>query len=377
MSNKRLAILGLVATIMVLLTILQAQLTQREQTINTFSGPLIQGLDSRAISKIVLGAGDDSATIARKGNQFVVVEKDHYPAMMEKINDLLTEVLEMKVERLHTEKADLHDDLEVTEDNARNVVKLLNKDDKMIVGVIIGKRDEQGQYYVRKLTGTEKESNKVYAAENVPWLQMNPMSYIDSKLFMVTREDIKRVSVTSNNDTYRLVRDENDNITIQKKIPEGKQLKGRDYEQVFSAVTDLEFNDVQAEAPNLNFDKSYICELNDSTVVTFLLAENDGNIYTRCSAEFTGSITEAELNDPTATEEQIQERDMKYKALLAARGFNKKHDGWVYTLVPHKARNLTKSFTDLLEDIPEEPKETKNESEAESQSAQNDSGAQD
>ena len=360
MSDKNLKILAIVAAVMVVLAVIQSRFANRTAILTKLDQPLIQGLDTSKIASIVLGQGEDTVTIKKMGKTYVVADKDNYPAQQVKINNLLVSVLDIKINEEFTSNPDNYEDLEVTEEKARNVVKFLDAQDNLLVGLIVGKRNyDQNVAYVRRLTPDENESKKVYTSSETPWLQSSATSYFDQDLYKVKKEDIARVTVAGPDGSYRLKMDENNKIVLQKPLPEGKKLKGTDYEQVFNAVTSLTFDDVRKESDktaDLKFDRAYVCERKDSTVTTFKLAKKDDKTYLKCESTFTEKVKAIDLQK--ATPEEIEAHDTKLKALEASQKFSKKHAGWIYEVSSWKADNMTKSFDDLLEDKKEEKKDT-------------------
>ena len=361
MSNRNLKILAVVALAMIIWAVVQSKIANRPTMVTTLNTPLIQGLVTSNIDSVVLGRGEDNATLKRREKKFVVKDKDNYPATTEKINNLMASILDIRVNELFTSNPENHKALEVTKENASSVVKFLDKEGKLLVGVVVGKRErERNITYVRRLVQDKTQSDKVYTSSNVPWLQTSAMSFIDKRLFKVTKKDISRVSVGGSDGTYRIKADENDKITVHKVIPEGKKLKGTDYENVFTAVTDLEFDDVQKvsdKTADLRFDRVFVCELKDATIATFKLAEKDDKNYVKCGAEYTGDLRITEKDVKDASEEDLKENEARLLARDAAVDFTKKHKGWIYQISSGKAGNMTKKFSDLLEDKEEEKEE--------------------
>jgi len=357
MSDRKLAILGLAAAVMVLLTVVVGRVFDRPVRESKLDVPLIQGLDVSKVAVIELGSGDKAVRLKREGNGFILANKDNYPALMSKINNLVASCLDIVVGEAVTENPENHAALEVTEDKALNVVKFLDGQDKLITGLVIGKRDSQaGGSYVRMLSEDASVSNKVYVAAKASWIQMADLSYTEKKFIDVKKEEITRVVVTNSEGSYTIAGD-NGKASLQG-IGEGKQAKGEDYDQVFSAMVGLEFEDVQKEGKGeaLKFDSSYVCYLKDSTICTFLLAKKDDKVYAKCSAEF-GDKTEVTMQKGVVeSEEQLKEKEAKLLARDAAKEFSKRHEGWVYTLSSWPGNNMLKKFSDLVEAKPAEAK---------------------
>ena len=103
MSNKKLIILGAVAFIMVLLTLVQSHFSNRPVRTNIMDSPLIQGLKTADIDRITLGPPDKMLTLKKTGEQFFLVEKDNYPASIQQINNLITSSLDIRIKELVTD----------------------------------------------------------------------------------------------------------------------------------------------------------------------------------------------------------------------------------------------------------------------------------
>jgi len=80
MSNKKLAILGVAAIVMVVLAGVQLRLSTTHSSVSV-SDPsyLIQGLDTNKIASIVLGTADYQVILTRSGNRFVVSKQANPP----------------------------------------------------------------------------------------------------------------------------------------------------------------------------------------------------------------------------------------------------------------------------------------------------------
>jgi len=351
MSDKKLSILALIAAVLVFLTALQSRLMKPSQ--NTAASPsnLIQGINPDTIHQIVLGTGENAVKFTRSGGGFVLSGKDDYPASAKEINDLITKVLDIQASEKRTSNKDNHADLEVTEEKAKHIIQFLDKDQKPIAGIVIGKRDAQsGGTYVRLMN-----SDDVYLCLDVPWIRTGALDYTQKEILNVPSSDIARVSVISTDRTYSIKADEN-NQPVLEDIPDGKVAKDTDYKQVFNALSSLSFEDVQKSAENLTFDHSYLCRLKNSTVYTLKLAVKDNKTYATISAKFMDT-TPVVKEKREETEEELKKKEAILLAHEAANKFTQQHEGWVYVLPDWKAKNLTKKFEELIKDKDkEEPK---------------------
>ncbi|HUW20246.1 MAG TPA: DUF4340 domain-containing protein [Sedimentisphaerales bacterium] len=356
MSNRKLAILGIVAALMVvILTVTEARKHMGPVGASGTALPLIQGLDPARIASIVIGRGEGVTRLVRQGRRFVVENKDGYPASTSKVNRLIASCLDIRTMELITGNPANHESLNVSEEKAQNIVKFLGGDGQVITGVIVGSsrlpelQMEKRSTYVR-LIG----SNDVYEAQDVPLPESSPMDYVEKEIVDVDRSDVVRVTVIGPEGNYTLRADDsNDDNIVLDDIPEGKKLKTSDCREVLSALSSLSFNDVKKESSDeegkLKFDNTYVSALKDSTVYTFKIAEADGKTYVKCSAQYTGE-------PPRILEsgEELKDKEAKLLARDRAADFTKRHQGWVYEVSEWKAKNLVRKLADLLEE--EKPK---------------------
>ncbi len=140
MSNKKLAILGIVAAGMIVWAIVQSNISNRPAGGGVEAGAnLLQGFDPAAIGSIVLQADGNTVTLLRQGNNFVVVEKDNYPAKTSQINNLITSCLDIQTAELITSDKANFAELGVSDDKPEKAVKFFKPDKSIIAGILIGK----------------------------------------------------------------------------------------------------------------------------------------------------------------------------------------------------------------------------------------------
>ena len=324
---------------------------------------LIQGFDPSGVDSIVIGTGEDAFTLKRMKSGFVVADKDNYPAKTSEINSLITKCLEIQTSEFVTDNPANHEDLEVTEEKARSVVKFMKADpnSSLLTGVIIGKTKELGQgSYVRLLSIDAAASNKVYVTSNAPWFGGGAMNYVDQELISAKSEDIESVTVSSQDGVYTLRKKQDSQDIILDNLPAGKKLKSSDAKSVLTALSSLRFDDVKKLSSGMAFERQYMCRLKDSTVYALRIAKEDDKTFVSCVAEFTDKtpVEKASIDQggEVESEEELKKKEAKLLARDNAAQFTTEHNGWVYEIAEWKAKNLTKELADLIEDE-EKPEE--------------------
>lgn len=349
MSNRNLLILGLVAVTMVVWAVAMSKISSIPYAPPSAPGYLIQGLDPDQIASITIGKGDEQVRLVRKRQNFVVVNRENYPALTKEINKLITTCLDIRTAELYTDNPENFKDLGVTEDDASNIVKFFRADSNLMTGVVIGKQKErsEGIGYVRRV-----EDDKVYVtAAQIPWIKKRATDYVEQELTNVKREDIESVTVSCPNETYVLKAGDNDTIAIDN-LPEGKTLKNDVAGSVLTALAEMRFDDVNAESSrkDLIFDRRYICRLKDSTAYTFWLAQDGDQWFAKCDAQFADQTPVTMTQGELESEAELKKKEAKLLALAAAEEFSRKHKGWIYQIPDYRAGNMTKPLSELIED---------------------------
>jgi len=345
MSNRKLTILGVVAVLMVIWAVAQSHVSNRPSTETQGPSYLIQGLDPADIDSIVLGNGEGTITLKRQQGNFVVVNKDNYPAKASEINNLITKSLEIQTSEFVTNNAANHEDLGLTEKEAKATIKFFKPDSSLLTGVVGGKTKELGQgNYVRLAS-----SNAVYVAPTMPYIADTAMSYIEQELISLKREDILSVTVSSAKEQYTLKTTEDGKNVILENVPAGKKFKSSDGNSVFTALTSLRCDDVMKNRGDLTFDKEYVCTLKDSTVYALKIAQKDDKTYATFEAEYTDK-TPITKDSKVESEEELKKKEAKLLGQEGAIKFTAKHKGWVYEIAEWKAKNLIKELSELIED---------------------------
>jgi hypothetical protein len=315
---------------------------------------LIQGLDPSLIATIKVTEGESTVTLRRDSDSdmFVVTDKSSYPATMKEINGLINNCLDIKTDNLVTSRSANHDELEVSDEKATKRIEIAKADGGILASVIVGKTvTEPRSTYIR-----QAGSDDVYASTNVPYMRADAMSYINKQLCDAEGEKIVRVSIRNGNNKYVLSKQEGK--VVLETVPEGKQLKESDAKQTFEALAGLNCSDVHQSVEGLEFNQTFLCSMEDSTIYTVELANKDDKTYATLSCVFTDQ-SDVQINPQAKdSEEELKAKEAKLLGKAAAEKFNERHKGWTYEIASWQADRLTKSPDDLLEDLPEpEPEE--------------------
>ncbi|MBN1392433.1 MAG: DUF4340 domain-containing protein [Sedimentisphaerales bacterium] len=380
MSNRNLVILGIISVIMVVLAVVASHLSKTAVTPQlTGAGYLIQGLDPDKIASIAIEGGGKRIMLNKLGKNFVVANKDNYPAKIDEINKLVSICLDIRTARFLTDNPANFKDLGVIEEDAHVVVKFFKADSSLLTGVIIGnpKPRTRGIAYVRRAG-----DNKVYeTATQIPWINKRAIEYTDRQLVNIRREDINSITVSgpatdenapvvakASAKEFYVLRFADGGGTIKlENMPEDKKLKEGALGEIFEAIEGLKIDDVNsADSENwpalsrfigIKFDHRFDCRLNDSTVYAFRLAKDGDKWFARCTALFMDQSEITMTKGVTESQEALKKKEAKLLARDAAEEFAKKHKGWVYQIPAYQGKGMTKPLAELLEDEPNQASE--------------------
>jgi len=361
MSNRKLGILAAVAAVMVLWAVVQARLAVSRRALPSGPSYLIQGLDPAGIESLTIGKDKNPIKILRQEGRFVVANKSNYPADMKQINDLIAKSLDVKTADLYTSDPKNHEDLQVTEDKARSIVKFFKADGSLLTGVVVGQSRETGQgTYVRLAS-----SDDVYLTDEAPWFRDRAIDYINQELTSVKREDVNAVTVTTPEGTYALRPGKEGDSVLLVNMPADRKLKDSDAKSVFTALTSLRFEDVNTptQLADLKFDYEYICRLNNSTEYRLKLAKKGEKTYLQCEADYLDKTPVTIKPNQQDSKEELKKKEAKLLGQENAQKFTLRHKGWIYEIADWKGKFLIKKQSELLEDK-EKPAEKKAETPA-------------
>jgi len=352
MSNQTLGKLALVAAVMVVWAVVQSHVSNRSRVEPSGPADLIQGLDTSEIGSIQIGHGDEATKIVRQEGRFVVANEANYPADPKQLNDLITKCLDIKTIELYTDNAKNHEDLEVTEEKAKNVIQFFKADDSLLTGVIVGKSLESGKgTYVRLAA-----KDPVYLVESAPYFRSTPLEYVDQEIVSIKPEDVNTVTVTTPDGPYTLRPGTGGDGAVMDGLFAGKTLKDSDAKSVLGALNSLRFDDVNTPAAmgDLDFDHLYVCLADDSTRYRLRLAKKGEKTYAKFDAKYTDTTPVTMTQGQVESEEELKKKEAKLQAQEKAQKFTLRHRGWIYEIPDWKAKYLTMAQTALLEDKPAE-----------------------
>ena len=357
-NTRQLAVLAGVAGALLLATLLLYGV-ERKPAVEAQKGALlVQGLDLDRVARIAVSKKEKAVTLVKQEDLYTVSERKGYPASVKKVNDLLVEVLGLRIAAKVTDSAANHADLGVVPGGEETVrVAFEDKDAKPLVAVLVGKSVPSGGGRYVRLDG----QNAVYESEKGLWLDVEPSAHLDRDLVDVKKDDVERVAITLSDGRYAIARNADKKVVLDA-VPEGRKQKDWEVESAFDSLAAFSFDDVVTEEPQgLAFDATFVCESKKHLTYTVRLAKQGDKHYARvaCQGPPQAEADRASRIGKDEPKEKLEEKAAILTAVDEAAAFNKKHAPWIYTLSGWKAEKMRKPAKDLTEEKPKdaEPEE--------------------
>ena len=304
--------------------------------------PLLQGLDTDAISSIAISTGVNTITLEKGDGGFVLKEMDSYPASIDKINKMLFSVLDLRLREKLTDSPDFHKDYGVADDDTEaTTVSFLSEEGKEIAGIIIGKSLERGSgVYLRR-----SDDNAVYASSGMIQISDKGTDFLDTKIFDLEEDTIRLVEVTTKPGSLNIKKEGEE--LILSNIPKGREAETNELEDVFNSLADIHFvkaSPRSSESPV--WDGVYKCTL-ESGLAYLVSTAADGENFLLTAQAIPPAVGQISI-DRDEKDEELKKKEAILLDVDKAKEFNDFHSGWIYTISADAGDKLRAHLEDLL-----------------------------
>lgn len=253
---------------------------------------LFPDLPTRAdqVRRIEIVRGPGTVTLVRDGDAWVAANRGNYPAMAQRVRELIVDMAQITTLEAKTSTPSLYASMEVedpTGDDPRSgQVRLLDANGAMIAGLIVG----------RARSGRSAEDDAVFvrrAGEAQSWLVRGRMnlprdiaSWLDRTVVDVERPRVRQVTTTQPDGERLIVQRasrEASDFTVAD-VPEGRRAKpAADVNQVGQAFDRIELDDVRpaADIPFPAAPARAEVETYDGMALRVELTEHEGQTWAR------------------------------------------------------------------------------------------------
>lgn len=307
------------------------------------------------VTSLTVARKDETITVARKGDAWVMPAKSDYPASFDKVRRLMLDISDLRPLEQKTSSPTLFPSLELEDLSAAEakstLVTLKDANGGTVLATYVGK------LYVGKGAGNDGTyvrrdgSNETWLAKGRVQPDKGVVSWLDRSLIDVARERVATiVLVQADGAKLEAAREKatDKNFTLKTVVPKGKKVKSEwDVNNLASPFERLELEDVRPVADMLIAPGSPYGAVAtfDGVVVRADLVEFEGQTWARLSARY-------EAPSAALSEEEVKEGKLKTadEARKEVEVFNARVGNWAYRLPDWKTENLRKKVSDLVED---------------------------
>ncbi len=288
MNRQFLAILGVLVVVMggAALLVFQRGAADKPAVSAQLGQPLLRGLKASEVSTIVVLEPKSTLTLAKKDNRWVIVEKNGFPADLDKVTDLVVKAIELKAGQVEPvgEKDRARLNLaDPGKEGAATLIVFKAADGKALAELLVGKKyfKKEPEGDASKAQGDGRfvmlpsDPKQVYiVADPLRVASANSSDWISKEGFAIERVKSLEVKPAEGADGYRIERD-TDGIDWKLDRAAGVQTTGQklDVSRANAAsysLSKIDIEDLAAADANTGLDKPTIV-----TATTF-----DGLTYT-------------------------------------------------------------------------------------------------
>ncbi len=313
--------------------------------------PLFPELPQQAnrVARVELRDADNQAVIERRNGQWVLANRDGYPARVEMVKGLVVRLSQLRVLEGKTRNPKLYHRLQVEgtpEDPGKSVLLTLKDEEgRVLVDLVVGKSrpasalDSRPRLYVRL-----PQDPQSLLVEGELRVKADPIAWVEKDLFDISSSRIRRVEILHpDGDRVVLSREEPKKRLKLADIPAGKSPKSMaTLQSLATALEEMRLWDVRGRErfplPGEPVVATFTTFDGLKAVVRSVHVDKDKKYW----ATFDFMV------DPQA-QEKGKELDQELDRLLF-------HTRWVYELPTYKGEMLSKRMEDLLrEENPSAP----------------------
>ena len=221
MNRQFLAILGVLVVVMggAALLVFQRGAADKPAVSAQLGQPLLRGLKASEVSIIVVLEPKSTLTLAKKDNRWVIVEKNGFPADLDKVTDLVVKAIELKAGQVEPvgEKDRARLNLaDPGKEGAATLIVFKAADGKALAEVLVGKKyfKKEPEGDASKAQGDGRfvmlpsDPKQVYiVADPLRVASANSSDWISKEGFAIERVKSLEVKPAEGADGYRIERD--------------------------------------------------------------------------------------------------------------------------------------------------------------------------
>jgi hypothetical protein len=303
--------------------------------------PVLPGFANNvgSVTEVIVQDAKQTIIIKRKGNTWLMSDRQDYLASNEVLSDLMLGLSELRLREVKTKKSALHKRLQVediTEKKAKSILLTVNGKSGLLAKLIIGKinADVAGSSNVGRYIRTPGDPQSWLASGRLD-IPGTINKWVKPEFLHIASNRIKSITVRQANGAIMAVsRVSKEKFKIDN-IPKNMVVEYQsDIDNMGEGLDKLELEDVMAvEKIKFVTDKTINTEMvtSDGMIVSVKMIDiDDGHFWASLLASHTNVASDAVKKEVVA--------------------INSKVSKWVYELPAHKYRYMSRKFSDVLKD---------------------------
>lgn len=297
------------------------------------------------VSRVIIQDRDHTLTFAKVDNSWQIVERNNFPVLPQKVEEVLLGLADMRIVEPKTVNPQLYSQVDVndiTEENSRALlVTIQDSQQQDLAKLLIGKREgwQKGEEYLERIFVRKFGDQQTWLVQGLVPLSNDIKDWVDQPLLSIVDEQkIKQVKLLRADGEKILIAkqasDQEDFMLETSKPQIGMVLDIDAINTLPFEISELEFKDVVAASneqnEQLDWSKGVVVELEtfSGVIVELNIMQHDDMIIGKVQA-FTAVDSGPEV--------QLQVAD-----------FNAQKQGWYYKLSNEFYKTISMGNTDFL-----------------------------
>jgi hypothetical protein len=304
--------------------------------------PVLPGFANKvaSVSEVIVQDSKQTITVKRKGNKWLMADRQDYLASSAVLSDLMLGLSEIRLREAKTNKPELYRRLQVEDlksnKKSTSILLTVNSKDGILATLIVGKvnADVAGSSNVGRYIRVPGDSQSWLASGRLE-IPGAINKWVEPEFLHVASERIEKITVSQANGSIMVVNRVNKKKLKIENMPRNMVVEYQsDIDNMAEGLDKLELVDVMA-AGKIVFaaDKATNTEIEtkDGMVVSVKMIDvDDGHFWASFKAKHTSKASEVVMKEVSRINNTVTK--------------------WVYELPAHKYRYMSRKFSDVLKD---------------------------
>jgi len=313
---------------------------------------LQEQLDEVSRMTLVGAGGEVIATLDRGAADWSVLERDNYPADLQKVRHTLLSLAEARILEAKTANPEWHDRLgvEAVENATASGVAVALTGADVPVNVIVGDSVGDYQAYARRVDELQS-----YLIDRDPEVGSSAPDWLDTEILAIAGNRVQRITVTHSDGEILTVLKEDagqTNFTVEA-IPADRELQYDSVANVMGNVlANLSLQDVESRTDGEESVTVTEFRTFDGLVVTAESVERGDSAWVAFQVDY--EPADQAGTEPPGEEEVSSPANAGPDVEAEARELDQRLNGWRYNVATYQFDQMTRRMSDLLRSLPDE-----------------------